>query len=119
MLVVEHGVMRVLATEELEKKGKQFLVRDKKGFPAIGALVCALSLGVTMVHFRRGGNVTTELAYGVYRSASEHIPEICNDLVSDILSGRALVFTWNVASKIPGFRLSLLGVVEVQLFWHF
>ena len=70
-----------------------------KHFPEIAALLTALSPGVP-VDVKPGGDLHAELSYGNHRSAGSHCDAIYEELVYDVIHGRALVFDRCFAREI-------------------
>ena len=78
-------------------------------------MLTALSPGVP-VDVKPGGDLHAELSYGNHRSAGSHCDAIYEELVYDVIHGRALVFDRCFAREIAGLRVAPLGVVEEPKF---
>ena len=87
----------------------------QKNFPLIDQLVGALCPGVP-VDVATGGCLEQEVAYGNHSSITSHTHKIMDEIVSDVVLGRALVFDVRFINDILGLRVSPLGVVEEPKF---
>ena len=59
----------------------------------------------------RGGDLSSELAYGNHPSVAPHDAIVHDKVCTDVIHGRALVFDSRFASEILGLRVSPLAVV--------
>ena len=86
------------------------LVRDRQEIPPISVLLRVLSPG-SPVCVARGGDLSSELAYGNHPSVAPHDAIVHDKVCTDVIHGRALVFDSRFASEILGLRVSPLAVV--------
>ena len=86
-----------------------------KQFPHIDRLLRALSPGVP-VDVAQGGHLSEEVEYGNHSGVRGHAEEVAKKVVTDVVTGRALVFNANFIEEIQGIRLSPLSVVEEPKF---
>ena len=81
-----------------------------KKFPSISLLLRVLAPGAP-VGVARGGDLTTELAYGNHPDVATHAVAIHQKICADVVHGRALVFDLRFATEILGLRISPMSVV--------
>ena len=80
-------------------------------FEHVDVLVKIAEVGVPIA-VGPGGDLKHELAYGNHPSAQKWHGAIWQKVVEDVEAGRAVLFKRKVAEKIPGLRVSPVGVVE-------
>ena len=73
-------------------------------------LISVLAPGVP-VGDARGGDWTTELAYGSHPVVATHTVAIHHTICADVEHGRAVVFDLRFADEIQGLRISPLSIV--------
>ena len=81
-----------------------------KNFPCISLLLRVLAPGAP-VSVARGGDFTTDLAYGNHSVVAMRAVAIHQNRCADVVHGRAFVFDLRFAAEIEGLRISPLSVV--------
>ena len=89
----------------------QHWFRRVKQFPLIDLLLRALSLGMP-VDEAQGGHLIEDVKYGNNPNVSGHAEGIPKNVVTDVVTGRALVCNANFSQDVQGIRLSPWGVGE-------
>ena len=82
---------------------------DTKRFPQVDLLVKVITNGVPVM-VDGGGDLSAALQYGNHRSIVPYEGNILCKIADDVRLGRAFVFPWETADRVPGLLVSPLGV---------